>query len=52
MRDRLIDARTNLEMQIQTIDKALKFFDEHPEMETMMSAYMAVMGSMMGGFRI
>jgi hypothetical protein len=42
MREQLIQAKINFQMQIDRIDQALKFFDEHPEMEMMLTAYMAI----------
>ncbi len=44
MREQLIEKKAQLETQIRRIDNALKFFDEHPEMENVLSAYMALMG--------
>ena len=38
IRTRLIQAREQHLNAIQSIDEAMKFFDEHPEMEKMLSA--------------
>jgi len=43
MREQLIEKKAQLETQIRRIDKALKFFDEHPDMENVLAAYMALM---------
>jgi len=52
MREKLLETKFQLEKQIASIDKAIKFFDEHPEMETMLEAYMSLMsrGIPMAGF--
>jgi hypothetical protein len=43
MREKLLETKYQLEKQIANIDKAIKFFGEHPEMESMLEAYMAMM---------
>jgi L-lysine 2,3-aminomutase len=53
MREQLILQRERLVQQIAKIDRAMKFFDQHPEMEEVLSAQQAIMGAMgpvIGGY--
>jgi hypothetical protein len=43
MKEQLIERKYQLEREIERIEKSIKFFDEHPEMETLLGAYMSLM---------
>lgn len=44
MKERLIQQRERLVQQIAAIDRSIKFFDEHPEMEHVLNALGALNG--------
>jgi len=42
MKEKLLQAKAGPQIQIDQIDEALKFFDEHPEMEHLLVAVIAL----------
>jgi hypothetical protein len=42
MKNKLFQARIQLMSEIERIDTAIKFLDEHPEMENLLNAVMAL----------
>lgn len=50
MKEKLLERKFQLEQQITRIDAAIKFFEEHPEMEHMINALNAMSGGPVGMF--
>jgi hypothetical protein len=40
MKEQLLERK--FQREIERIEKAIRFFDEHPEMETLLGAYMSL----------
>lgn len=44
MKEKLLERKFQLEQQVARIDAAIKFFEEHPEMEHLLNAITAMSG--------